>query len=219
VEAEIVEPEFATESDGVGLTTNQVETLLSTICKETSILDLNLQMGSFSLKVRRSRGEEAAAAAAAPRTAAASAPSPQPTAQPVYLPTASFDFPPPQPTGPPSYQASQQSMGAATMSQEPEELAPGITMVYADKVGFFQTRRIRKHKTGKSLVGYGDVVKKGQVIGFINQLGEQAVIESPVAGMITCIFKDEDMPVEYGEVLYEIGPDFSGHIIGDSKHK
>lgn len=35
--------------------------------------------------------------------------------------------------------------------------------------------------------------------------------------MITCIFKDEDMPVEFGEVLYEIGPDFSGNLLAEKK--
>ncbi len=64
----------------------QVESLLSVLCEETDIAEVELKMGGFKMRVRRSlKGGAAAAAAAAPAAApaaAAPAPAPAPVAAP-----------------------------------------------------------------------------------------------------------------------------------------
>lgn len=65
----------------------QVESLLSVLCEETDIAEVELKMGGFKMRVRRSLNGAAAApaaAASAPVAAPAPAPAPAPAAAPAF---------------------------------------------------------------------------------------------------------------------------------------
>lgn len=206
---EDLEPEFEESDDGVGLSTQQVESFLRTLCEETDIVDVQLEMGDFSLKVRRSMtggvGND-------------SAPVSHP-ASPVA--TQSFDFLPTLPVMSRSADSSMgQTMTQSTMSYDDEDSSESMVFVTAPKVG---TLRLGKYVKGKrigkgNIVSEGDQVKKGQHVGYVEQLGTFAPIEAPQAGELVAFVAEEGQPVEYGETVVELAPFFGGHIIGDRKY-
>jgi len=95
-----------------------------------------------------------------------------------------------------------------------------MILLGAPKVGVMRRGRYVKGKpVGKGpVVEIGATIKKGQVLGFVEQLGTFVAIEAPQAGELVAFLADEGAPVEYGEPICEIAPYFSGHIIGDAKH-
>lgn len=172
----------------------QVETLLNVLCEETDIAEVELKMGGFKMKVRRSL-KGAAAAAAAPAVAPA-VPAPAPVAAA------------PAPSAP------------STDAEEFEEEDGSLIAITAPKVGILRRGRYLKGKQiGKApAVEIGDTVKKGQVVAYIEQLGTHFPVECPQAGEVASFLAEEGDAVEYKEAIVEIAPFFGGHIIGDSKY-
>eukprot|EP00798_Chlamydomonas_sp_ICE-L_P001597 gene1597-32986_t len=168
----------------------QVESLLSSMVHETDIMELNLEIGDFSLKVKRST-------AAAPVAAA-------PVAAPAPLPVAP---PPPRPV----------SMSAAEILASVDET---LLPVEAPKVGIFRRGRYAGNKRVGSgnCVNESDKVKKGQPVGYVEQLGTFVPVEAPQAGELVKFDAKEGDAVEYGQTIVHLSPFFGGHIIGDSKH-
>ena len=75
------------------MNTLQVESFLNVLCEETDIAEVELKMGGFKMKVRRSLKGGAAAAAAAPAAAAAAAPAPAPAPVAAAAPSAAaYEF-------------------------------------------------------------------------------------------------------------------------------
>ncbi|KAI3436244.1 hypothetical protein D9Q98_002297 [Chlorella vulgaris] len=180
------EEEF--EGDDDGLSPQQVETLLSVLCEETDIAEVELKMGGFRMRVRRSlTGATPAAAAPAP-VAAAPAPAP-PAAAPTQW-----------------AQAQSASLSSAESVDEDE----GLLDVTANKVGILRRGRYMKGKqVGKgNMVQPGDQVKKGQTLAYIEQLGTHWPLESPQAGEVVEFLVDEGSPVEYKEPVLVISPFF-----------
>lgn len=181
-----------------GLNPQQVEAFLNILCEETDIAQVELKMGGFKMKVRRSLSASTAAASVAPAApmVTQAPPSPIPAAAPVS-PTSSSD-----------------------VESDVDEDDGSTISITAPKVGIMRRGRyIKGKKVGKApAVEVGDTVKKGQALCFIEQLGTFWPVEAPQAGEIDSFVVEEGEPVEYGEDLLEIVPFFGGHIIGDSKH-
>ncbi|KAK9811648.1 hypothetical protein WJX72_007649 [[Myrmecia] bisecta] len=194
--AEKAVEEFDDESaeDGPGLSTQQVQSMLSVLCEETEIAEMDLKMGSFELRVRRSaKGSAASSPASSPAAAAAPAEAaPAPVAE---------------------------SMSSG-QSMDEEDFLESLVPIPAPKVGILRRGRyVKGKKVGKgALASVGDKVKKGQTLAFIEQLGTFIPVESPLAGEVVEFVVDEGAPVEYNQVLVELAPFFGGHIIGDSKY-
>lgn len=189
------EDEFEDDS---GLTPQQVEAFLSVLCDETDIAEVQLKMGGFKMKVRRS-----ISAAAAPAFAPVS-PAPIPIS-----------------ASPASEYASAASAASATFTESDDESEnESHVPVTANKVGIFRRGRYVKGKqVGKGpVVEEGASVKKGQTLAFIEQMGTYWPLESPQAGEIARFVLDDGEPVEYGQTILELAPFFGGHIIGDSKY-
>jgi biotin carboxyl carrier protein len=176
----------------------QVEDLLNVLCEETDIAEVELKMGGFKMKVRRSLKGGAAAAAAAP--VAAAAPAPAAAAAPVAAAAPSFD--------------------AESSYDDGDDADGSVLAITAPKVGTLRRGRFIKGKqVGKAnVVEIGDTVKKGQVIAYIEQLGTHWPVECPQAGEIVSFVVDDGEAVEYLQPVVEISPFFGGHIIGDSKY-
>lgn len=177
----------------------QVETLLNVLCEETDIAQVELKMGGFKLKVRRSLkgGQGASAGVAALTTPTAASMPPAPLA--------------PAPAAAPSMSDPESSM---------DEDDASVFAISAPKVGVLRRGRYVKGKqVGKGpVVEIGDTVKKGQVLCYIEQLGTHWPVECPQAGEVTAFLVEEGEAVEYKQTVVEISPFFGGHIIGDSKY-
>lgn len=60
---------------------------------------------------------------------------------------------------------------------------------------------VRRLKNGKPLVQVGENVKGGQILCFVDSLGVQNEVRSPVAGRIVEIFVEDGQSVEFGQHL------------------
>jgi biotin carboxyl carrier protein len=180
-----------------GLTPLQVEQLLAVLCEETDIAEVELKMGSFKMKVRRSLKAGASAAGPAP-AAAAPAAAPAPEAAPAPAAAPSLD------------------LSLASVDEGDES----VLLVAAPKVGVLRRGKFFKGKqVGKGpCVEAGDAVKKGQALCYVEQLGTFWPVEAPQAGEVADFVLEEGAAVEYGQGVLEIAPFFGGHIIGDSKY-
>lgn len=177
--------------------------MLSTICNDTELAEVELKIGSFDLKVRRSIAKEGGSAAQS---------FPQQFGSP-FVSTSSMDqndfsLPSPAPT-----EQSQQS------ADEDDEETENHVQVESHKVGVMRRGRyVKGKKVGKGpIADVGAQVKKGQVVCFVEQLGTFIPIETQQAGEIAIFLCEEGASVEYSQPLLEIAPYFGGHIIGDRK--
>lgn len=191
-----VEAAFEHDVPDPKVSSKQVATFLSTLVEHTDIAELHLQVGSFDLKVRRSL-----ASTPAPQ---ASYPTPIPTSAPLNS-MGSVDF---------------SSVSTAESLPTVESMDESLVYVTSPKVGIFCRGKYAGGKRlGKgNMVNVGDQVKKGQPLGYVEQLGTHFPIESPQAGEISKFMLEDGAPVEYQQVVVEIAPFFGGHIIGDMKH-
>jgi len=64
----------------------------------------------------------------------------------------------------------------------------------------------------------GDILKKGQAVAYVEQLGTFVEIKAPQAGEVARFRVSEGDAVEFGQIVVELAPFFGGHIIGDSKY-
>ncbi|CAL8469570.1 g9111 [Coccomyxa elongata] len=195
--------------DGEGLTTQQVQSLLHVLCDETELAELELKMGSFEMLVRRSTkgGSTSASSNGAFSNGAITAPPPASA----FASTQSMDIP----AG--DYPAAQ-SVSVSSIDEDIDD--ESTIFLTAPKVGLMRRGRyVKGKKVGKgNIINNGDEVKKGQTLGFIEQLGTYVPVESPQAGEIVDFLVEEGTAVEYNQPIVELMPFFGGHIIGDRKH-
>lgn len=189
----VKEEEF-TDGPDVSPSTRQVQQFLNTLCDDTEIAEVELQMGTFKMKVRRNLGNLPSAPAAPAPAPASSAPAPAAVLAPQYV---SLD----EPTA-------------------DESIDEALVYVAAPKVGVFRRGKYAGgKKVGKgNLVDNGAKVKKGQSLAYVEQLGTFVAVEAPQAGEVVSFKLNDGDPVEYKQVVVELAPFFGGHIIGDSKH-
>lgn len=181
--------------DDYAPTTQQVQSLLSVLCEQTDIAELHLQAGGFELKVRRNTqgGASASPAFAAPAASAAAVVHEELAASPLPI---------------------------AAGGEALETVDESLIYVPSPKVGIF---RRGKYAGGKR-VGKGNAVdeftkvKKGQALGYVEQLGTYVTCEAPQAGEIVKFLVADGAAVEYGQTIAELAPYFGGHIIGDKKY-
>ncbi|KAG0562699.1 hypothetical protein M758_9G090200 [Ceratodon purpureus] len=183
----------------------EVQNLLMQVCDETSnIAEVQLKVGSFSLKVRRQIGKPAPA----PKPVAAGPPvlgkAMVESIPADSVPTASKSTKPKLALSAPSLKpiSNFSSMEAAADA--------GLMFVTSPKVGLFRKGRTVKGKSGPSLCEEGQVIKKGQVVCYLEQLGTQQPIESDVTGEVEKVLWDDGEPVGYGDPLIAIRPSFPG---------
>eukprot|EP00775_Hariotina_reticulata_P011185 gene11185-11335_t len=91
-----------------------------------------------------------------------------------------------------------------------ESIDESLVPVQASKVGVFRRGRYAGgKKVGKGNVAdVGAQVKKGQTLGYIEQLGTFVEVKAPEAGEIAAYNAEEGDPVEYQQVLVQIAPFF-----------
>lgn len=184
---------------------NGFEALVLEVCDETEIAELKLKVGDFEMHLKRNVG-----AAKAPlisstplppiptppmEVSAAVSPSPSPSKSSVEktTPFTNVSF------GKSSKLAALEASGAS-----------GYVLVASPTVGSFRRNRTVKGKKQPPICKEGDVIKEGQVIGYLDQFGTELPVKSDVAGeVLKLLFNDGDA-VGYGDPLIAVLPSFHG---------
>ncbi|CAI9774924.1 unnamed protein product [Fraxinus pennsylvanica] len=190
---------------------NGFETLLTEVCEETKVAELKIKFGDFQMHVKRKI-------------------EPAPTPAPIVSPTSA----PPVPSEPMNESAPAAAPPSPSKSSE-EKISP-FTNVSADKaaklaaleasgssgyvilsspqVGSFRRARTLKGKKQPPACKEGDVIKEGQIVGFLDQFGTELPVRSDVAGEVLKLLYDDGEAVGYGDPLVAVLPSF--HELGDS---
>jgi len=180
---------------------SKVKEFLLNIVDTTDLAEIDLQIGDLELYVLRKCEASPPPAPAPPAAAPAPAVAQTQTAQATS----------------PKDTAASLLADLASLEESIDESAIKQT---SEKVGTFRRGRYLKGKKigSKAMVEVGDVVKKGQTIAFVEQMGTYTPVLAKQAGEIAHFEVEEGDPVGYGQLLVSLYPFFGGHIIGESKH-
>ncbi|CAI7893167.1 unnamed protein product [Closterium sp. NIES-54] len=178
-------------------TVDEVQSLLMELCDETHIAELKVKVGAFSLHVKRDVDGSIGNAVAAAEASAAAAAAPVVYAAPVPAFPMAESLPAAEPV--------------AEVAAEPEKPKDeGLVYVTSPRVGIMRRGKLYKGKHGRPIVLEGAVVKKGQAMCFLEQLGTNLTIETEHAGTVVDFLVEDGVPVGYGEPLAAIRPSFPG---------
>lgn len=174
----------------------EVESLLSEICDASSIAEFELKFGGFRLYVTRDLvGKNKHSPPASP---------PVITNTAVQTPDSngsvssySLAISKPAPLG-------------ETRTLREKATDEGLVIVNSPRVGYFRRSRTIKGKRAPPPCKENQLVKEGQVLCYIEQLGGEIPIESDVAGEVVKILRKDGDAVGYGDALMEILPSFPG---------
>ncbi|CAI9753647.1 unnamed protein product [Fraxinus pennsylvanica] len=177
---------------------SEVEYLLTELCDTTSIAKFELKLGGFRLHVTRDLSEQ-------------SAPPQPPVSAPV---TAHTVFETPDSNGSASSQSlalskpAPSSVGVQTLLDRAVD--DGLLILQSPRVGYFRRSRTIKDKRAPPSCKEKDIVKEGQVLCYIEQLGGEIPIESDIPGEVVKILRQDGDPVGYGDALIAVLPSFPG---------
>ncbi|XP_021736742.1 uncharacterized protein LOC110703270 [Chenopodium quinoa] len=179
---------------------DEVKLLLTEICDTTSIAEFELKLNGFHLHVTRELSK-------------------------------AVDLPPLPPSGSasmssntaveaPSLNGPVSPLSLAIAKAEPLDIVAdtlleraaneGLVIIQSPKVGFFRRSRTIKGKRAPPACKEKQVVKEGQVICYIEQLGGEIPVESDISGEVTKILCKDGEPVGYGDAIIAILPSFPG---------
>lgn len=186
---------------------NGFEALILEVCDETDVAELKLKVGDFEMHLRRNVGVTNP---------------PMPVIAPTAPPTVSAKPPVESaPAAPPSLppKPSQEKISPFTKSllEKPSKLraleasgANAYVLVSSPTVGSFRTGRTLKGKRQPPVCKEGDVIKEGQVIGYLDQFGSELPVKSDTAGEVLKVIFNDGEAVGYGDPLVAVLPSFHG---------
>ncbi|XP_010931636.1 uncharacterized protein [Elaeis guineensis] len=190
---------------------NGFETFVLEVCDETDVAELKLKVGDFEMLLKRDIGTPKAPTSIAPLIESPTTAPPIPSKPMVESASAS----PPvgsQKSDPPAISPFT-NVSAATKSKLTALEASGsnaYVLVSSPTVGSFRSGRTLKGKKQPPSCKEGDIIKEGQIIGFLDQFGNELPVRSDVAGeVLKVLFKDEEA-VGYGDPLVAVLPSFHG---------
>ncbi|XP_004302964.1 PREDICTED: biotin carboxyl carrier protein of acetyl-CoA carboxylase 1, chloroplastic [Fragaria vesca subsp. vesca] len=177
---------------------DEIQSLLTTICDTTSVAEVQLKLGGFRLHVVRELTENVS-------TPPPSIPAPVSVSTPAEVPESNGSVP-------------TQSLAitrAESSSRDIQTLLDkaadeGLVLIQSPRVGSFRRSRTIKGKRAPPSCKEKQIVKEGQVICYIEQLGGELPIESDVAGEVIKILREDGEPVGYGDALVAVLPSFPG---------
>ncbi|KAJ6810781.1 uncharacterized protein M6B38_104630 [Iris pallida] len=176
----------------------EVQSLLTTICDTTSVVEFELKLAGFRVYVKRGLVEKSI-----PQPVLASPQIQSNTSNVAPYLNGSADVTSLAISRPKPLSRGTQNI-IDTASDE------GLVILQSPKVGFFRTSRTIKGKRAPPSCKEKQEVKEGQVLCFIEQLGGEIPIESDVSGEIIKILRRDGEPVGYGDALLTILPSFPG---------
>ncbi|XP_044495408.1 biotin carboxyl carrier protein of acetyl-CoA carboxylase [Mangifera indica] len=177
---------------------SEVKSLVRDICDTTSVAEFELKLNGFRLYVKRDlKGN--------------SVPPPPLSAAPVSInttveaPDSNGSVPSPSPA------TTKPVLSLERVQTLPDKAADeGLMILQSPKVGFFRRSRTIKGKRAPPSCKEKQIVKEGQVLCYIEQLGGEIPIESDVSGEVIKILREDGEPVGYGDALIAILPSFPG---------
>lgn len=186
---------------------NGFEALMLEVCDETEIAELKLKVGDFEMNLKRNVGATVAPLSHISPTS----PPPIPTKPMVEsAPAAPPPSPPktsPQNTSPFANVSLVKSSKLAALEASGSN---AYVLVSSPTVGSFRRGRTVKGKKQPPICKEGDVIKEGQVIGYVDQFGTELPVKSDVGGEVLKVLFTEGEAVGYGDPLIAVLPSFHG---------
>uniref|UniRef100_A0A2N9J7J5 Lipoyl-binding domain-containing protein n=1 Tax=Fagus sylvatica TaxID=28930 RepID=A0A2N9J7J5_FAGSY len=185
---------------------NGFEALLLEVCDETEVAELKLKIGDFEMHVKRDIG-----ATHVPMSGIS------PTTPPPIPTKPMVESAPVAPAAPPKSSPEKTSPFTNVPVEKSTKLAAleasgynAYVLVSSPAVGSFRRGRTVKGKKQPPICKEGDVIKKGQVIGYLDQFGTELPVKSDVAGEVLKLLFDDGDVVGYGDPLIAVLPSFHG---------
>ncbi|KAM0947676.1 hypothetical protein DsansV1_C07g0069971 [Dioscorea sansibarensis] len=189
---------------------NGFEKLILELCDETTVAELKLKIGAFEMYVRRDISSSNALIPTIPPNALPIQAPPIPSkAKSESGPLAPAAVPQKPPRTPSSPFINVPSAKDAKLAALEDSGVKTYVVVASPTVGSFRRARTLKGKKQPPSCKEGDMIKEGQVIGFLDQFGNELPIRSDVAGEVLKILY-RDGAVGYGDPLVAVLPAFPG---------
>ncbi|XP_042062827.1 biotin carboxyl carrier protein of acetyl-CoA carboxylase-like [Salvia splendens] len=179
----------------------EVESLLTVMCDTKSIMQFELKLGEFQLHVTRELAEQ---------SAPPQAPVPTPVAAHSVPETPGSDNSEPSP---PLALAKSSSFSGRVQTLLDKAVDEGLAILQSPRVGYFRRSWTIKGKRAPPSCKEKDIVKEGQVLCYIEQLGGELPVESDISGEVVKILKEDGDPVGYGDALIAVLPSFPGILL------
>lgn len=178
------------------------EELLLEVCDETEIAELKLKIGDFEMQVKRNLGAtKAFTSIQSPTT-----PPPIPTEP---MEKSGAVVPPPKPSPEKANPFTNVLFGkSAKLAALEASGSSGYVLVSSPTVGSFRRGRTLKGKKQPPSCKEGDLIKEGQVIGWLDQFGTELPVKSDVSGEVLKLLVNDGEPVGYGDPLIAVLPAF-----------
>lgn len=188
---------------------NGFEELVLEICDETEIAELKLKIGEFEMNLRRNIGSSITPMPVVSQSLPTAAPSQKaiesvPAASSTSV---SSSKSPPKKTSPFINVSSEISAKLASLAASGSN---GYVLVSSPTVGSFRTGRTVKGKKQPPVCKVGDVIKEGQIIGYLDQFGSELPLRSDVAGEVIKLLYSDGEAIGYGDPLLAVLPSFQG---------
>ncbi|KAK8608537.1 hypothetical protein V6N13_023958 [Hibiscus sabdariffa] len=177
-----------------------VESLVRDVCDTTSIAEFELKLGGFRLYIVRD-------------LAGKSEPLPVIASPPPVSVRANKTVEAPESNGAVSTSLAitkPLSSSGRIESFLDKAADEGLVILRSPKVGFFRRSRTIKGKRAPPSCKEKQIVKEGQVLCYIEQLGGVFPIESDVSGEVIKILREDGDSVGYGDALIALLPSFPG---------
>ncbi|KAL6131672.1 hypothetical protein ACLB2K_070046 [Fragaria x ananassa] len=182
------------------------EALMLEVCDETEIAELKLKIGDFQMHIKRNIGATSAPVSNISPT----------VAPPIPSPPMAASAPAPPPAAPKSSPAKATPFNNGSVAKSSKLAAleasgsNGYVLVTSPTVGSFRRGRTVKGKKQPPIFNEGDLIKEGQVIGYVDQFGTELPVKTDVGGeVLKLLFNDGDA-VGYGDALIAVLPSFRG---------
>lgn len=185
---------------------NGFEALILDVCDETQIAELKLKVGDFEMHMKRNMGVATAPMFNNPPTTLPPVPTKPVVESAPSTPSSSSPKSSPGKTNPFVNDSDDLSSKLAVLEASG---AKNYVLVAAPTVGSFRRGRTVKGKKQPPNCKEGDIIKDGQVIGYLDQFGTPLPVKSGVAGEVLKLFFQDGEAVGYGDPIIAVLPSFN----------
>ncbi|XP_008789922.1 biotin carboxyl carrier protein of acetyl-CoA carboxylase isoform X2 [Phoenix dactylifera] len=186
------------------------EALILEVCDETNIAEFKIKIGDFEMHLKRDiespRAPSPGTHIVSPTTAPPIPSQPMNESGAAAQPVVSQK----SPTAATSPFANISSAKASKLVALEASASNAYVLVSSPTVGTFQRGRTLKGKKQPPSCKEGDVIKEGQIIGFLDQFGNELPVKSDVAGEVVKVLCQDGEAVGYGDPLVAVLPSFHG---------
>ncbi|KAK8531744.1 hypothetical protein V6N13_131103 [Hibiscus sabdariffa] len=188
---------------------NGFEALVLEVCDETEIAELKMKIGDFEMHLKRNVG-----ATKAPMSIISPTTAPPIPSEPMNETAAATAPQPPSPPKPSPEKPAPFKNGSFGKSSKLAALeasgSSNYVLVPSPIVGTFRRGKTIKGKRQPPICKEGDLIKEGQLIGFLDQFGTELPVKSDMAGEVLKILFNDGDAVGYGDPLIAVLPSFHG---------